>query len=68
MPRRRPPVDIFTFPLPDKYPTWRSITRGNYGYLGSYYTTTAATTTTTATTTATPSARINPARQKNRPH
>jgi penicillin-binding protein 1A len=42
------------FPLPDKYPTWRSIVRGNYGYLGSYYSSTspATTTTTTATTTA----------------
>jgi penicillin-binding protein 1A len=47
---------VLGFELPDKYPTYHSITRGNYGSLGSYYqpsyssTTTAATTTSPATT------------------
>jgi penicillin-binding protein 1A len=41
---------VLDFPLPDKYPTWRPITHGSYGYLGSYYT--APSTTTAATTTA----------------
>jgi membrane peptidoglycan carboxypeptidase len=44
---------VLGFDLPRKYPTWHSLTRGNYGSLGWYYTSTAtATTTTTATTTA----------------
>jgi penicillin-binding protein 1A len=34
------------FPTPDRYPTWRTIERGSYGYLGSYYTPTYSTTTT----------------------
>jgi penicillin-binding protein 1A len=41
----------FAFPTPDRYPTWRPIAHGDYGYLGSYYTapvTTAPLTTTTA--------------------
>jgi penicillin-binding protein 1A len=47
---------VLGFELPDKYPTYHSITRGNYGSLGSYYqpsyssTTTAATPTSPATT------------------
>jgi membrane carboxypeptidase/penicillin-binding protein len=44
---------VLAFPLPDVYPTWRSITRGHYGTFGSYYTYTAPATTTTATTTTT---------------
>ncbi|MGZ4338580.1 MAG: transglycosylase domain-containing protein [Gaiellaceae bacterium] len=44
---------VLAFPPPDKYPTWRSIVHGSYGYLGSYYTSTASTTTTTTTTAAT---------------
>jgi penicillin-binding protein 1A len=44
---------VLGFDLPDKYPLYHSITRGNYGSLGYVYTpsttTTAATTTTTAT-------------------
>jgi membrane peptidoglycan carboxypeptidase len=44
---------VLGFPPPDKYPTWRSITRGSYGSLGTYYSNTTRTTaTTTATTTA----------------
>ncbi|HEU5363313.1 MAG TPA: penicillin-binding transpeptidase domain-containing protein, partial [Gaiellaceae bacterium] len=39
------------FPPPDRYPTWRSIERGSYGYLGSYYTSTYSSTTTSAVTT-----------------
>lgn len=40
---------VLGFELPDKYPTYRSVTRGNYGSLGYYYTPTATTTTTTTT-------------------
>jgi penicillin-binding protein 1A len=46
---------VLDFPAPDKYPTWRSITRGDYGYTGSYYTQTYSSTpsyTTSSTTTA----------------
>jgi penicillin-binding protein 1A len=46
---------VLAFPPPDKYPVWRTLPRGNYGYLGSYYTNTytyTPSTTTTATTTA----------------
>jgi penicillin-binding protein 1A len=28
---------VLGFRLPDKYPTWRSLTRGSYGSFGSYY-------------------------------
>jgi membrane carboxypeptidase/penicillin-binding protein len=38
------------FELPDKYPTYHSITRGNYGSLGSYYRPTYSATTSSATT------------------
>jgi penicillin-binding protein 1A len=43
---------VLGFELPDKPPTYHSITRGNYGSLGSYYYTPAVSPTTTATTTA----------------
>ncbi len=60
---------VLDFPPPDKYPIWRTIPRGDYGYLGSYYTTTYSTTTApTTTTTAPPPPRINPSRQRNRPN
>jgi membrane peptidoglycan carboxypeptidase len=42
---------VLGFELPDKYPTYHSITRGNYGSLGYVYTPTTSTTTTTAATT-----------------
>ena len=29
---------VLDFPPPDKYPVWRGLTHGYYGYLGSYYT------------------------------
>jgi penicillin-binding protein 1A len=54
---------VEAFPLPDKYPTWKSITRGNYGYLGSYYTNTytySPTTTAATTTNAPPVAPVKP--------
>ncbi len=38
---------VLDFPTPDKYPVWKSIVHGDYGYLGSYGTTTTTTTTTT---------------------
>jgi penicillin-binding protein 1A len=41
---------VLDFPPPDKYPTWRGITHGHYGYLGSYYTPPAVTTTAPTTT------------------
>ena len=60
---------VLDFPPPDKYPIWRTIPRGDYGYLGSYYTTTYSTTTApTTTATAPPPPRINPSRQRNRPN
>ena len=43
---------VLGFELPDKYPVYRSITRGNYGSLGSYYTQTYSATTTEVTTAA----------------
>jgi membrane peptidoglycan carboxypeptidase len=43
---------VLAFPPPDKYPVWRSLTRGSYGTFGSYYTRTYSSTTTAATTTA----------------
>jgi penicillin-binding protein 1A len=45
---------VLGFMLPDTYPTYHSITRGNYGSLGYYYTpstTTTSSTTTSVTTT-----------------
>jgi penicillin-binding protein 1A len=43
---------VLGFELPDKYPTYHSVTRGNYGSLGYVYTpTTPATTSTAAVTT-----------------
>jgi penicillin-binding protein 1A len=50
---------VEAFPPPDKYPIWRSITRGNYGYLGSYY---SSTSTQAATTTTAPAATTTTAR------
>jgi penicillin-binding protein 1A len=44
---------VLGFELPDKYPTYHSITRGNYGSLGYYYTPTTSTTTAATTTSAT---------------
>jgi len=41
---------VLDFPPPDKYPVWRGITHGTYGYLGSYYTPPAVTTTAPTTT------------------
>jgi penicillin-binding protein 1A len=43
---------VLAFPPPDKYPVWRSLTRGSYGTFGSYYTRTYSSTTTATTTTA----------------
>jgi penicillin-binding protein 1A len=40
---------VLDFPPPDKYPVWHSITHGDYGYLGSYYTAPPVTTTATST-------------------
>jgi penicillin-binding protein 1A len=45
---------VLDFPSPDKYPVWRGITHGDYGYLGSYYTAPPAATTTAPTTTYAP--------------
>ena len=42
---------VLGFELPDKYPTYHSITRGNYGSLGYVYTTTTTTATTTSAVT-----------------
>jgi penicillin-binding protein 1A len=42
---------VIDFPAPDKYPTWKPITHGHYGYLGSYYSSTTPSATTTSTTT-----------------
>jgi penicillin-binding protein 1A len=42
---------VLGFELPDKYPIYHPITRGNYGSLGSYYTPTYSATTTSTTTT-----------------
>ena len=40
---------VLDFPPPDKYPVWRGITHGHYGYLGSYYTPPVTTTAPTTT-------------------
>jgi penicillin-binding protein 1A len=45
---------VLAFPPPDRYPTWRSITRGSYGYLGSYSTSTYGSATTTTPAAAAP--------------
>ena len=42
---------VLGFELPDTYPSYHSLTRGNYGSLGYYSTSTTSTTTTPATTT-----------------
>ncbi len=41
---------VLDFPTPDKYPIWKSITRGNYGSLGYYYVPTTPTTYSAPTT------------------
>jgi penicillin-binding protein 1A len=46
---------VLAFPPPDKYPVWRSLTRGSYGTFGSYYTRTYSSTTTTTAARATTS-------------
>ncbi|MDP9284688.1 MAG: transglycosylase domain-containing protein [Actinomycetota bacterium] len=51
---------VLDFLPPDRYPTWRSITRGNYGSLGSYYTRTYSSPTTAATTASPPPAATTP--------
>jgi penicillin-binding protein 1A len=52
---------VLGFMLPDKYPTYRSITRGNYGSLGYVYTAPAPYTPTPATTTAAATTQQGPA-------
>ena len=53
---------VLGFELPDKYPVYRSITRGSYGSFGSYYTQTySSTPTTSATTTSAAPAATQPA-------
>jgi penicillin-binding protein 1A len=44
---------VLGFDLPNKYPTWRTLTRGSYGSLGSYYSTPTSTPTYTAPATTT---------------
>jgi penicillin-binding protein 1A len=44
---------VLGFMLPDAYPTYHSVTRGNYGSLGYYYTPSSTTTTSSTTTSAT---------------
>ncbi|HET7647026.1 MAG TPA: transglycosylase domain-containing protein [Gaiellaceae bacterium] len=64
---------VLAFPPPAEYPTWRSIERGSYGYLGSYYTSTysappaSATTTDATTTTTRPVAPATTTRAKPKP-
>jgi penicillin-binding protein 1A len=43
---------VLGFDLPDRYPTYHSITRGSYGSLGYYYTPSSSTTTSPTTTSA----------------
>jgi penicillin-binding protein 1A len=55
---------VLGFELPDKYPTYHSVTRGNYGSLGSYYSPSysapaTSTTTATASTQAAPPPRVS---------
>jgi penicillin-binding protein 1A len=69
---------VLDFERPDKYPTWRSITRGSYGSLHSYYTqpysppaatpsTTTAPAPTTTTIRRTPPAKPVPVKPKAQP-
>jgi penicillin-binding protein 1A len=51
---------VVAFPTPDKYPTWRTIARGNYGYLGSYSTQTYSSSSTTTASGTTTTARATP--------
>jgi penicillin-binding protein 1A len=54
---------VLGFQLPDKYPIYRSVTRGNYGSLGSYYSPSySAPAATTTTTTSAVSTRAAPPR------
>jgi penicillin-binding protein 1A len=48
---------VLGFELPDKYPTYHSVTRGNYGSLGSYYSPSYSAPATTTTTTSAVSTR-----------
>ncbi len=52
---------VFGFELPDKYPTYHSLTRGNYGSLGSYYSPSYSAPATTTATTSAVSTRAAPA-------
>jgi penicillin-binding protein 1A len=58
---------VLDFQLPDKYPTWRSITRGRYGSFGSYYTPTYSSSTTTTTTATTTTRKTAPPPQQKTP-
>ena len=53
---------VLGFELPDKYPTYRSVTRGNYGSLGSYYSPSYSAPATTTTTTSAVTTHAAPAR------
>jgi membrane peptidoglycan carboxypeptidase len=58
---------VLGFELPDKYPTYHSVTRGNYGSLGSYYSpsySAPATTTTTTSVVTTHAAPVSPVSTK----
>jgi penicillin-binding protein 1A len=55
------------FELPDKYPVYRSVTRGNYGSLGSYYTPSYSPPATTTSATTTQEAPVPPATTKAAP-
>jgi penicillin-binding protein 1A len=52
---------VIDFPAPDRYPVWKSITRGNYGYFGSYYTPPVESYTPAPSTTETPTTYTAPA-------
>jgi penicillin-binding protein 1A len=55
------------FELPDKYPVYRSVTRGNYGSLGSYYTPSYSPPAATTSATTTQEAPVPPATTKAAP-
>jgi penicillin-binding protein 1A len=56
---------VLGFDLPDKYPSYRTLTRGDYGSLGSYYTPSySSTTTSTETATSTQRATTEPRQPK----
>jgi penicillin-binding protein 1A len=52
---------VLGFELPDKYPTYHSVTRGNYGSLGSYYSPSYSAPATSTTTTSAVSTHAAPA-------